>query len=347
MQFGVFYQLPCADDQSDSARYDDTIAQAQLADELGFDTVWLAELHFNRQFSVMPSPLLVGSAIAATTKRIKIGTAVNLVPLHHPIRLAEETATLDLLSHGRAIFGIGRGSNRAHFHGYGVDIEEGRSRFQEAIDLILKAWTEDELSFHGKSYQVEGIRVEPKPIQKPYPPVYVATNSPDTFGMVGAMGHNILIAPVISTTQGAQTGVEEFRKNFRNNFNGVTPRQTVTPRTPAGGNVSVNVPMYVAENREKARASFEVSINNYLDTLRRTSQGPGRERAMQLSYEQVRDEFAAVGEPEECVGKLQQLQQRYDAQELMCWFEAGGRVPHSEVKASMRLFAEKVMPHFR
>ena len=84
MEFGVFYQLPCAEGQTDSERYNDTIAQARLADELGFDTVWLAELHFNQRFSVMPAPLLVGSAIAALTKRIKIGTAVNLVPLASP-----------------------------------------------------------------------------------------------------------------------------------------------------------------------------------------------------------------------------------------------------------------------
>ena len=141
MEFGVFYQLPCGEGQTVSARYDDTIAQARLADELGFDNVWLAELHFNSRFSVMPAPLMVGSAIAATTQRIKIGMAVNLVPLHHPIRLAEETATLDLLSHGRAVFGIGRGSNPRHFHGYGVDVEVGRSSFQEAVDLILQLWT--------------------------------------------------------------------------------------------------------------------------------------------------------------------------------------------------------------
>ncbi len=338
MQFGVFYQLPCADGQSDTGRYDDTIAQAQLADELGFDTVWLAELHFNRRFSVMPSPLLVGSAIAATTKRIKIGTAVNLVPLHHPIRLAEETATLDLLSHGRAIFGIGRGSNLAHFRGYGVDIEEGRGAFAEAVDLILEAWTEEELSFAGNHYKVEGVRVEPQPVQKPHPPIYVATNSPDTFGMAGSMGHNILVAPVISTTQGARAGVEEFRKHF----NGAAPSPSA-----AGGKVCINVPTFVAEDRKKARAGFEVSINNYLATLRAASRGPGRERAMQLSYEIVRDEFAAVGEPEECVAKLRELEQRYRADEFMCWFEAGGMVPHREVEGSMRLFADKVMPYLR
>ena len=169
MEFGVFYQLPCAENQSVSARFDDTIAQAQLADELGFDTVWLAEIHFNPRFSVMPSPLLMASAIAATTKRIKIGTAVNLVPLHNPIRLAEETATLDILSHGRAIFGVGRGGVLRHFQGYGVDLDAGRSAFQEAVDLVLKAWTTDELTYQGEHYQVDGIPVEPKPYQKPPP----------------------------------------------------------------------------------------------------------------------------------------------------------------------------------
>ena len=194
MQFGGFYQLPYAEDQTDSVRYDDTIAQAQLADKLGFDAVWLAELHFNPQFSEMPAPLPMGSAVATTTERIKIGTAVNLIPLHHPIRLAKETATLVLLSHARAIFGSGRGSNPKHFYGYGVDMEEGRSAFQEAVDLRLKAWTTDELSYSGKHYKVDGIQMTPKPHQKPHPSVYVATNSPDTFGIVGSMEHNILVA---------------------------------------------------------------------------------------------------------------------------------------------------------
>ena len=109
MEFGIFYQLPCADDQSPAERYADTISQAQLADQLGFDSVWLAEVHFNPRFSVLPAPLLLGSAIAQTTKQLKIATAVNLMPLHHPVRLAEEFATLDVISRGRAILGTGRG----------------------------------------------------------------------------------------------------------------------------------------------------------------------------------------------------------------------------------------------
>ena len=333
MQFGVFYQLPCGEGQTASARYDDTIAQARLADELGFDNVWLAELHFNSRFSVMSAPLMVGSAIAASTQRIKIGMAVNLVPLHHPIRLAEETATLDLLSHGRAVFGIGRGSNPRHFNGYGVDIEEGRNSFQEAVDLILQLWTSDEVTYKGEHFQVDGVRMEPKPQQKPHPPVYVAANSPDTFGIVGNMGHNILVAPMISTIEGAQAGLKEFRCNLA--------------AGALGGKVNINVPTFVAESRKTARAAFAPSINNYLSTIRETSHGRGKERADMLNYELVDADFAAIGDPEECADKLRQIQQMYGADEFMCWFNTGGMVPQEEVSKSMRLFAEKVMPQFR
>ena len=126
MEFGVFYQLPCAAEQIPATRIQDTIAQCKLADDLGFDAAWLAELHFNPRFSVLSAPLMVASAVAQSTKRIRIGNAVNLLPLHQPVRLAEEVATLDVLSNGRAIFGVGRGSMPTHFEGYGIDQEEGR-----------------------------------------------------------------------------------------------------------------------------------------------------------------------------------------------------------------------------
>ena len=163
MKFGVFYQMPCAADQSPAQRYQDTIGQVQLADELGFDAAWLAELHFNQRFSVMPSPMVVGAAMAQTTSRIRIGTAVHLVPLHQPIRLAEEAAALDVLSGGRSIFGIGRGAIPTHFQGYGVDHDEARERFTEGLEMVLGMWAERRLyHYDGKYHQVEGITLVAK-----------------------------------------------------------------------------------------------------------------------------------------------------------------------------------------
>ena len=207
MKFGVFYQMPCAVDQDPAARYQDTITQCQLADQLGFDSVWLAELHFNARFSVMPAPLMVASAIAQTTEKIKIGTAVHLVALHQPIRLAEEAATLDVMSGGRSIFGIGRGAIPTHFQGYGIDQEEARDRFLESLEMVLGMWTQDKYSYEGRYYQANDIDIAPRPLQQPHPPVYSASNSPDTFDIVGQLGHNILVAPTIVTAQGAVDGL--------------------------------------------------------------------------------------------------------------------------------------------
>ena len=211
MEFGVFYQIPCGAEQTPAGRYADVMAQAQLADALGYDMAWLAELHFARRFSVMPAPLLMASALSQTTERIMLGTAVNLLPLHHPLRIAEEVATLDVLSGGRAVFGIGRGSNPNHYRGYGVPIEERNDRFVEGLDLALRAWTEDTLDYNGKFYQAENVRLEPKPIQQPHPPVYIASNGADTFPLVGRLGHNILVTPLIISVQGVSDGLAAYR----------------------------------------------------------------------------------------------------------------------------------------
>ena len=337
MKFGLFFQSPCAVDQTPAARYQDMIAQCQLADELGFDAAWLAELHFNQRFSVMPAPLMIASAIAQTTKNIRIGTAVHLMPLHHPMRLAEEAATLDVLSGGRSIFGIGRGSILTHFLGYGIDQEQARERFLEGLEMVLGMWAHEEYSYKGQYYKADGISVAPRPLQQPHPPVYIAANSADTFEIVGSLGHNILVAPTIVTVQGALDGLASYRRELGENGH-----------DEAKVRVNVNVPVHVAETEKEAQAGFETTINNYIGTLRNmASAGKGSQRAMSLTYELVRDEFAAVGTPQQVADKLQSFKARYNPQEFMCWFNIGGMLPHEQVANSMRLFAQEVMPQFQ
>jgi len=340
MEFGVFYQLPCAVDQTPAARIQDTIAQCQLADELGFDAAWLAELHFNPRFSVMPAPLMIGSAIAQATKRIRIGNAINLLPLHQPVRLAEDVATLDVLSNGRAIFGVGRGSMPSHFEGYGVKQEEGRDRFIEGLEFVLGSWEKDSFNYEGKYYQANAISVTPKPLQQPHPPVYVAANSADTFGIVGSLGHNILVAPTIVTTEGALAGLVSYRAALEENGHDASKLK-----------VNVNVPMHVASSEKEARAGFEKTINNYLGTLRdigvARGASRGSSRADSLTADIVMEEFAAVGTPDQVTAKLEKYREMYGPQEFMCWFNIGGMLPHAEVESSMKLFAREVMPRFQ
>ncbi len=336
MEFGIFYQLPCADDQFPTNRYADTIAQAQLADRLGFDSVWLAELHFNPRFSIMPAPLLLGSAIAQTTERLKIATAVNLMPLHHPVRLAEEFATLDHISQGRVILGTGRGAMVRQYAGYGIDVDQGRERFVEGLDLVLKAWTNDELTYQGKYYQVDGINVVPKPFQKPHPPVYIASNSEDTFGLVGELGHNILIAPLVVSLEGARVGLEEYRGKLVEHGH-----------DPASARVNINVLVHATRDEGgNSTAGFESSVDNYLGILRGNRSRVISNRPRDLSYEHVSHEFAAIGSPERVIDKLESLREMFRPDEFMCWFATGGLVPDQDVQDSMRLFAEEVIPHF-
>ena len=350
MEFGVFYQLPCDEDQSAQQRYADTIAQCQLADSLGFDNAWLAELHFHPTFSITPSPLLLASAVAQTTRHIRLGTAVNLMPLYHPIRLAEEIATLDVISGGRAILGIGRGIIPSHFEGYGVSMEEGRKRFDECLRLIVDAWTKDELDFQGEYYQVRDVGVVPKPLQKPHPPIHVAATGPDTFELVGSMGYNLLVAPVIAGNQPAVDGAKVYREMLAK-----------AGHDPKKGKLSVTLPIYVSEDRHKTDGVLKDTINSYIKSAQAMLTSPAANRAAavnpriarmqegigKLNYEQVLKENTVIGTPEECVERLNQFQELFGAQEYSGWFNIGGRLPHDVVTKSMQLFAEKVMPEFR
>src|SRR5260370_6698523 len=151
MRFGFFDQLPCAPGYSEPQRYKDILAQIELGDAVGFDTVWLGEIHFIREFSILADPLMVLAAAAQRTSRIRLGTAVTLLPLHNPIKIAEEAAIADILSDGRLEFGGGRGIAR-HYPSYGIPPQARRARFDEALDFILAASTNDSFSFYAKYF---------------------------------------------------------------------------------------------------------------------------------------------------------------------------------------------------
>src|SRR5499426_1893455 len=178
MRFGFFDQLSCATGYTERQRYRDILAQIELGDEVGFDTVWLGELHFSRTFSVLADPLMVLAAAAQRTTRIRLGTAVTLLPLHNPVKIAEEAAIADILSDGRLELGCGRGTAPLHYAGYDIPQDESRDRFEEALDFIVQAWTQAQFSYEGKYFRARDLTVVPRPVQSPHPPVRIAANSP-------------------------------------------------------------------------------------------------------------------------------------------------------------------------
>ena len=174
--------------------YETALERFSIMDEAGYDAVWLAEHHFSG-FSVCPSVHMMGTMAAARTKRLRIGMAVSLAPFYNPLRLAEEVALLDVLSGGRVNWGAGRGFERSEFAAFGIPGEESAPRFHETVDIVLKAWTHERLSYEGRFYQYDGVEVLPKPLQAPHPPVWMAASSLPAIEWAAGQGHSILMDP--------------------------------------------------------------------------------------------------------------------------------------------------------
>ena len=170
------------------------LERIEIMDKSGFDAVWLAEHHFS-SFSVCPSVHMMGVLAAARTTRLRIGTGVSLAPFYHPLRLAEEVALLDQLSGGRVNGGAGRGFARVEFENFGVPADESTTRFHEAVEIVLRAWTEEKLSFDGKHFHFDGVEVLPKPLQRPHPPVWMAAGSDPALDWAAGRGFSILMDP--------------------------------------------------------------------------------------------------------------------------------------------------------
>jgi alkanesulfonate monooxygenase SsuD/methylene tetrahydromethanopterin reductase-like flavin-dependent oxidoreductase (luciferase family) len=342
MRFGFFDQLPCAAGFTEVQRYRDILAQIELGDELGFDTVWLGELHFSRAFSILASPLMVLAAAAQRTRRIRLGTAVTLLPMHNPVKIAEDAATADILSGGRLEFGVGRGTAPLHYAGYGIPQDESRERFDEALDFVVGAWTEERFSHHGKYFHADGLTVIPRPVQKPYPPVRIAANSPDTFPFAAGRRFPIFATPLINPPDKLKEGLAVYR--------GTLP----------DGDTALAFPVHVAASRAEARADTEAGLMRFLREAAERLAPLGEAdiksfeafrqvlaRIERVTYDDMDREMGVFGDPDYCIERVRALQREYGMDEFICYFNQGGIMDHSLVRRSMTRFAQEVMPHCR
>lgn len=359
VRFGLFYQLPCADTQTQAARYNETIEQIIHADALGFDCAWLAELHFYKHFSIMSSPLIVATAIAQRTKRIRLGIAVNLLPLWHPVRNAEEGATVDLLSNGRLEFGVGRGTIPLHFAGFDRTRDDSRQRFEESLAIIKQAWTQETFSYDGTYYKIPETCVVPKPLQQPHPPIRVAANSPETAVFAGQTGYPIFVASVTNPLPKMFEQVATYRRAWDAHVaqNGGPAQPQYTEQ-----DVSTMFFMRPGDSLDQVRGTVEPSIRNYFDSvLGMMTSGTGwqedtesyrytqelRSNLERITFEQVVNSMAVFGSSQECVERIRGLHAELHMDELICWFNPGGLVPHDQVKSAMTRFAAEVMPELK
>ena len=342
MRFGVFDQLPCASGFTEAQRYRDILAQIELGDELGFDTVWLGELHFSRAFSILASPLMVLAAAAQRTSRIRLGTAVTLLPMHNPVKIAEDAATADILSNGRLELGVGRGTAPLHYSGYGIPQEESRERFDEALDFIIGAWTHESFSFEGKYFHAHELNLVPRPLQSPHPPVRIAANSPDTFPFAAQRRFPIFATPLINPPDKLKEGLAVYR--------GTLP----------AGNTALAFPVHVTTSRAQARRDTEAGLMRFLreaaERLAPLGQADIKSfeafrqvlaRIERVTYEDMDREMGVFGDPDYCIDRVQTLKRDYGMDEFICYFNQGGVMDHAMVRDSMTRFAKEVMPHCR
>src|SRR3989449_8255195 len=191
MNFGTFLLMQPRSARSSQEIYARGVEIPQAAETLGFGNVWLAEHHFST-YGYLSRPTQLATYIAAKTKRIRVGTAVIVVPLNHPLVIAEEIATLDLLAGGRLDVGLGRGYQPYEFERFGLDLESGRARWDESIDIILKAFSGQPFSYDGKLFKIPETTVFPQPLQQPRPPIWMTAQSPESVEAAVRRGFNVL-----------------------------------------------------------------------------------------------------------------------------------------------------------
>jgi len=348
MEFGIFHEFPSIAGQPDAAAFDQAFELVDGAERWGLDAMWLAELHFDPARAVLSAPLCVASAIAARTRRMKIGIAVQVLPLCHPLRLAEEAATVDQLSQGRLIFGVGRSGVAATYEAYGVPYGESRERFAEVLEIVQLAWTQESISYNGRFHRFENVRVTPRPYQSPMPPIRVAATSPDTFVSIGKQGKPIFIAVRYETSEEIAPLVTAYRAAYKQ----------------AGhhgeGAVFLRVPAYIAATDLRARAEAETSFMHFFrqqarllaDSAKRVGVDGADRRAatanrlLAMSYDDALHGTVLVGSPEAVSDKLHSLRTQLGLDGVLMELNCGGMIPHAQVKNALRLLCQKVMPRF-
>jgi alkanesulfonate monooxygenase SsuD/methylene tetrahydromethanopterin reductase-like flavin-dependent oxidoreductase (luciferase family) len=307
--------------------YARALERIEIMDRGGFDAVWLAEHHFTT-FSVCPSVHMLGTLAAARTTRLRIGTAVSLAALYHPLRLAEEVALLDMLSGGRVNWGAGRGFAPSEFNAFGVPVEESAERFREAVEIVLQAWTEERVRFAGKHFRFDGVEVLPKPLQTPHPPVWMAATSEGAIDWAAGRGFSILMDPHASI---AELGAKRRRYREKLAAAGFSEHGRDIPMARL-----VALSPTTAEAEAVARRGAQWLVDAYAGPQHEHRKSmPARTYDGKEPAQHYVDSVILHGTPESMVEQIARLKEEIGLGYLMC-------APLS--RESFRLLADKVLP---
>lgn len=334
MKFGLWYDLRQAPGGPPFAEiYRRALEQIALADELGYDAVWLSEHHFVED-GYSAGLLPVAAAIAARTRRLAIGTNVLLLPLHNPLRLAEDGAAVDILSNGRFVLGVAAGYRRGEFEGFGIPMRERAGRMNEGLEILRRAWSGEPFSFDGSYYQVPRLRVTPTPVQRPRPPILVGGFSGPALARAARLGDGWLAGG---------SGPDEYAAYAR--------ALRELGKDPAEAEIVQSRVLVVSHDPERAWHTVKDGLlyqhNKYSDWY---AEGGGTvasiSRARLSDPDALPRERFIVGTPRQCIEALRRLRERIPYTHFAFWAQLPGVDPQFSL-ASIELFAREVMPHLR
>lgn len=353
MRFGTFFffQAPPGHRHEDIIRRE--LEQIEWTEELGFDAAWLTEHHFI-DYGLSVDPAALAASAATRTRRIRVGLAAAILPFHHPIRLAEQMALIDIIAGGRLDVGVGRGNRPAEFTGYRIPQEQSRERFDEAVEIMTRVWTEERVTFEGRFFTVPGVSVIPKPVQQPHPPLYQVCVSKDGIENTALRGwpmlNSVLFGPVDQLVANRDIYVDTLRKSGRseNEIAALLARWGVSRQ------------IYVAPTDAQALEEAKAAEIWYQESFRRfvlpdriedahPSLQPGframAERLAKVTWEGLVAETLAFGSPDTVARHIEYMRD-IGVGQVLCWMNFGG-LPQDRVRRSMELFAREVMPRFR
>lgn len=351
MRFGIYAEMQTPLRKSHAAMTWEILRQIEHADQVGFDVYSVIDHHFFQEFSISANPLAMFAAAAQLTERIRFRVALFTLPLENPMRLAGEIAEADILTKGRLECGLGRG-HAWLFGPSNVPLEESRPRYDEAIEILERAWTTDRFSYEGQFYKVKDVSVVPKPVQKPHPPLFTGGTSDITYEMAGTRGWGIFVPPLLPWGM-LEKSLGIYKKACTEH--GHEP------------NIVYIRPVYLDDDEKQIRKEVESALHNFLTfnaspisslkdeskkaELRAKGYGfyasGALESLTQLTYEQiVEEEIGFIGTPEKVVRQIENLQTKGGISELAIVSNFGGLEHWKSIK-TQSLFAERVMPAFR
>jgi alkanesulfonate monooxygenase SsuD/methylene tetrahydromethanopterin reductase-like flavin-dependent oxidoreductase (luciferase family) len=332
MKFGLFGSAQAqrgSPDLDSGQGFREYIEYNVEAEALGYVSTFVVEHHFTG-FGQVSASLNLLTWVAARTKTLRLGTAVMVLPWHNPVLLAEQAATIDLLSGGRLEFGVGKGYRHNEFASFCIPMEEADERFEEAFTLIIKSWTSNErFSHHGKFWHFEDIIVEPPTRQKPHPPTWMAAGSPDSIRKVARRGCKLLLDQLASTSLAIER------------FNIYKSEVEACGRRFDPMDVALSRAFFVARNAEEKARAIEARLANQTRLAKLAQTPDGNSRSSMLSFDQTLDaaaESAMFGTPDEIAEKLATLRSA-GIEHILLNGPAGSR-------DNLRAFAREVMPHF-